>query len=474
MRHFLRRALQHKRLPRSIRGLAGGVLAPAGPPGLVAPTRLPQRPPPRRLRTGRAAVHLTAVAPTADTRLPPTPTTHEHPRRLHREALPRRGTGAPVPTGEMLQALLQQRRLAGRGWAVGGCVRLPPSFSSRIRALFSSTCPRSGQTSEARANFAPRTHADPPSGQVRIGFRRDSGIGHKDWKGGIELLRKAKAAQPKYAEAWYWWRDLAVGLFHSRKYRSSARAYGRAFLLGGPPDIIGPRLADSWFYAGEIAASARWFRQSVGWMIDVREPYWGVKARTLPLISDFLKDERIRFDYDGCKHWVEVGLKARTASARAEAYLKAVTRDPSNNLAWYNYASALYKLGKREDAAFCRLIAAVLMRTDAEAWALAVLALWVEGVHEYATVAFAVGLDNCGTAFLSEIEGVADKKSKKVAAAIRLVVRAFAEFWVKAYRQDREACERMRPEPAAGDGLHLDWEIDLLRRAERFERLCGL
>ena len=178
MRHFLRRALQHKRLPRSIRGLAGGVLAPAGPPGLVAPTRLPQRPPPRRLRTGRAAVHLTAVAPTADTRLPPTPTTHEHPRRLHREALPRRGTGAPVPTGEMLQALLQQRRLAGRGWAVGGCVRLPPSFSSRIRALFSSTCPRSGQTSEARANFAPRTHPDPPSGQVRIGFRRDSGIGH--------------------------------------------------------------------------------------------------------------------------------------------------------------------------------------------------------------------------------------------------------------------------------------------------------
>jgi hypothetical protein len=178
MRHFLGRALQHKRLPRSIRGLPGGVLAPAGPPGLVAPTRLPQRPPPRRLRTGRAAVYLTAVAPTADTRLPPAPTTYEHPRRLHREALPRRGTGAPVPTGEMLQALLQQRRLAGRGWAVGGCVRLPPSFSSRIRALFSSTCPRSGQTSEARANFAPRTHPDPPSGQVRIGFRRDSGIGH--------------------------------------------------------------------------------------------------------------------------------------------------------------------------------------------------------------------------------------------------------------------------------------------------------
>ena len=178
MRHFLRRALQHKRLPRSIRGLPGGVLAPAGPPGLVAPTRLPQRPPPRRLRTGRAAVHLTAVAPTADTRLPPAPTTHEHPRRLHREALPRRGTGAPVPTGEMLQALPQQRRLAGRGWAVGGCVRLPPSFSSRIRALFSSTCPRSGQTSVARANFAPRTHPDPPSGQVRIGIRRDAGIGH--------------------------------------------------------------------------------------------------------------------------------------------------------------------------------------------------------------------------------------------------------------------------------------------------------
>lgn len=184
MRHFFPRALRRLLLPRPILGLPGRVLAPARPPGLIAPPRLPQRPLPRSLGARRPAVDVAPVAPPANPRLPPAPATQEHPRRLLHEALPRRGTGASVPTGAMLQTLLQQRRLAGRGWAVGGCVRLPPSCSSRIRASLLLDMPRSGQTSHERANF----RSAPPmpavctlplrSGSVRIEFRREPGIGH--------------------------------------------------------------------------------------------------------------------------------------------------------------------------------------------------------------------------------------------------------------------------------------------------------
>jgi hypothetical protein len=200
MRHFFPRALRRLLLPRPILGLPGRVLAPARPPGLIAPPRLPQRPLPRSLGARRPAVDVAPVAPPANPRLPPAPATQEHPRRLLHEALPRRGTGASVPTGAMLQTLLQQRRLAGRGWAVGGCVRLPPSCSSRIRASLLLDMPRSGQTSHERANF----RSAPPmpavctlplrSGSVRIEFRREPGIGHRrrpgSWRGeGIPLRR---------------------------------------------------------------------------------------------------------------------------------------------------------------------------------------------------------------------------------------------------------------------------------------------
>ena len=134
MRHFLRRALRRLLPPRSKGSLPGRVLAPARPTCLIAPTRLSQRPLPSRPGARRAAVDGAPVATPADPRLPPASPAHEQPRRLHRQGLPRRGTGASVPTGAMLHALLQQRRLAGRGWAVGGCVKLPPSCSSRIRA----------------------------------------------------------------------------------------------------------------------------------------------------------------------------------------------------------------------------------------------------------------------------------------------------------------------------------------------------
>jgi hypothetical protein len=199
MRHFFPRALRRLLLPRPILGLPGRVLAPARPPGLIAPPRLPQRPLPRSLGARRPAVDVAPVAPPANPRLPPAPATQEHPRRLLHEALPRRGTGASVPTGAMLQTLLQQRRLAGRGWAVGGCVRLPPSCSSRIRASLLLDMPRSGQTSHERANF----RSAPPmpavctlplrSGSVRIEFRREPGIGHTNGTRAFATRRTLRA-----------------------------------------------------------------------------------------------------------------------------------------------------------------------------------------------------------------------------------------------------------------------------------------
>jgi tetratricopeptide (TPR) repeat protein len=202
----------------------------------------------------------------------------------------------------------------------------------------------------------------------------------------IELYERAAMLDPEYQDRAYYWHELAGVLFFADRFEESADAYGKAIELG--EGGLAPLLkADALMFAGHYEEAREAFRES----LTAEESFESGSEYFLKMgLLDFL------IDWRGLKHQerdpqsaielvgevVPDGGTPAGEEAIGDRCWEALGVDGLNGLAWWNLASAVEKLGEREQAGLMFLNAALCQPWDAEAWAFAFIHLWREGRDE--------------------------------------------------------------------------------------------
>ncbi len=202
----------------------------------------------------------------------------------------------------------------------------------------------------------------------------------------IELYERAAELDPEYRERAHFWHELAGVLFFSGRFDESAEAYGKAIDLGGG-DLAPLLRADALMFAGHYSQAREAFRE---FLEDIESFESGSEYYLKTGLLDFLIDWRGLHDQErnpqaAIKLVADVVPDDGAAAGEEEIADKcwdALAEDGLNGLAWWNLASAVEKLGEREQAGLMFLNAALCQPWDAEAWAFAFIHLWREGRGE--------------------------------------------------------------------------------------------
>lgn len=202
----------------------------------------------------------------------------------------------------------------------------------------------------------------------------------------IELYERAAELDPEYRERAHFWHELAGVLFFTGRFEESAEAYGKAIDLGGG-DLAPLLRADALMFAGHYVEAREAFKESLE---DVESFESGSEYYLKTCLLDFVIDWR---GVQGQERNPEaaIALVGEVVSDDgsiageeeiADKCWDALGVDPLNGLAWWNLASAVEKLGEREQAGLMFLNTALCQPWDAEAWAFAFIHLWQEGRDE--------------------------------------------------------------------------------------------
>ena len=198
----------------------------------------------------------------------------------------------------------------------------------------------------------------------------------------IELYERAVELDPEYRERPHFWHELAGVLFFAGRFEESADAYGKAIDLGGG-DMAPLLRADALMFAGRYAAAREAFRESVDDIESFqRGSEYYLKIGLLDFVIDWRGIGSQERDSQAAIELVGQAIPDHGVAAGEEAIVdkcwEALGADALNGLAWWNLASAVEKLGEREQAGLMFLNAALCQPWDAEAWAFAFAHLFRE------------------------------------------------------------------------------------------------
>lgn len=202
----------------------------------------------------------------------------------------------------------------------------------------------------------------------------------------IELYERAAQLDPEYLDRTHYWHEIAGALFFANRFEDSAEAYGRAIELGGGhwDELL---RADALLFAGRYEEA----RDALNATIDDIESFESGSEYYLKVgLLNFLIDWRglKAQNRDGERAIALVGEvipdsgEAAGEEQVADQCWMALGVDGLCGLAWWNLASAVEKLGEREQAGLMFLNTALCQPGDAEAWAFAFIHLWQEGRME--------------------------------------------------------------------------------------------
>ncbi len=202
----------------------------------------------------------------------------------------------------------------------------------------------------------------------------------------IELYERAATLDPEYRDRAYFWHELGGVLFFAGRYEEAADAYGTAIQLG--EGGLTPLLrADALMFGGCYEKAREGFRESLDGVesFESGSEYY-LKIGLLDFLIDWRGIKRQKRDSARADKTVgevvpDGGTPAGEGVIRDRCW-EALGMDGLSGLAWWNLASAVEKLGEREQAGLMFLNTALCQPGDAEAWAFAFVHLWQEGRDE--------------------------------------------------------------------------------------------
>ena len=164
-----------------------------------------------------------------------------------------------------------------------------------------------------------------------------------------------------------WWRGYAGTLFELERFPEAATAYERSFLLGSE-DVLA-LWADASFFSGNYQeALDRWHQH-----LDRRPPSrldseWRLRCRVAHFLVGRVGSAQVRHP-DEAKRVAIVALNADKAKGEFfDLSWNAIQADACFAVPWFNLGVWFADSGYEESAFLSFLVAAVLARTDGEAW----------------------------------------------------------------------------------------------------------
>lgn len=181
----------------------------------------------------------------------------------------------------------------------------------------------------------------------------------------VHHYRRARTLDPTYSTRSYFWADLGGVAFEAHHYSFAERFYGRASDLHAGK-LVRPLQADAALFAGSYQRAHELFDQYRK-EAEAHVSEWLLKAWFVELIRTELHiDKQVR------QHQVATrmaGDGALTGTfAREEVLDRALRYDALCGLAWFNLGALQGAAGRRRDAFYSFLCAALCQRHDVEAW----------------------------------------------------------------------------------------------------------
>jgi tetratricopeptide (TPR) repeat protein len=232
----------------------------------------------------------------------------------------------------------------------------------------------------------------------------------------IELYERAAELDPEYLERAHYWHEMAGVLFFANRFEDSAEAYGKALELGGG-DWAELLRADALLFAGRFEEARETFRESLD---DIESFERGSEYYLKVALLNFLIDWRgLKSQYRDSELAIERvgavvpdGGEAAEEGQIADQCWEALGADGLCGLAWWNLASAVEKLGEREQAGLMFLNTALCQPWDAEAWAFSFTHLWQEGRVEILPMILVTGERMTGNKVLPAINALVARHMK--------------------------------------------------------------
>jgi tetratricopeptide (TPR) repeat protein len=190
----------------------------------------------------------------------------------------------------------------------------------------------------------------------------------------ITFYRRAAKLDADYRNRGYFWFELAGALFESKHFRWSSSAYNHAKILDSNL-TVDALLGDALFHDANFSGASKRFTESITSKSVEEEflaEYLLKKVVSERLSKEYPSELTVRKRDDAIK-LLTLALSQDDSKVRLDLLKKSVGSDPTYGLAWFNLGSAQNAEGLKEIAQDSFLYAALFMRTDTEAWAMAFL-----------------------------------------------------------------------------------------------------
>jgi tetratricopeptide (TPR) repeat protein len=189
--------------------------------------------------------------------------------------------------------------------------------------------------------------------------------GKKYLKRALRHYKLAKKYDESYGQREYFWRELGGIYFESDMFSMSARCYKMALDLGiedkAKADLVKARRADALMFAGKYSEAKGLFGIYLSEADETYDEYC-LKRSAMKILTEKIgiRDQ---------KRDPEAATKiAEKEKSDYRSLYKAIEKDALSSLAWFNIGVGANLAGKREEAFFAFLMAALINRCDLEAY----------------------------------------------------------------------------------------------------------
>ncbi|MEM9626624.1 MAG: DUF4365 domain-containing protein [Pseudomonadota bacterium] len=196
-------------------------------------------------------------------------------------------------------------------------------------------------------------------------------ISRRKFSKAVYHYRKAAEFREDYKQKFYFWKELAGIFFESGHFSVAARAYACSIKLIPNKLKLRPLYADSLMFCGDyVGAEREWNAYLSTATIETRDTEWQLKLLALRFLM-----EATGLSHQKRKTQTAFAVLGQCESPEAcdDEHLEqlcknAISQDALCALAWFNLGGVRSRLDDPPNAAFCYLIAALIVPGDLEAW----------------------------------------------------------------------------------------------------------
>jgi len=212
-----------------------------------------------------------------------------------------------------------------------------------------------------------------------------------------ELARRLDEGQEHRSA---WWRCYAGMLFESERFSEAAVAYRRSLELG--EEDVRPLLADATFFEGNYGEAHDLWDQYLGARSPSRgDAEWRLRSRVAIFITNRVCATQVRQPAEAKRLAAEALLSDKRGTVFFGLSWRAIVADACMPVPWFNLGVWFSESGREEEAFLSFLVAAVLARSDGEAWAnAAALCLRTPGAEDLFPDIVITARDLSGTGFM--------------------------------------------------------------------------